>query len=177
VTRWVVAHRVAWLTHAMRFVTVFGGSAFLIPLVVVAGVALRRRRGTWAPLWFLAAAYGGAFVGNNVGKRLFSRARPPLATRLVPATGYALPSGHAFMSAAVYGALAVVLMAPGGPLRRRRAARFAAGAVVALIGVSRVYLGVHWTTDVVSGWLLGLLWLRLLVQTRLGRRVRRVRIG
>jgi len=177
VSRWVFAHRVGWLTPVMRLVTALGGSAILIPLVVVAGLALRRRRGGWAPLWFLAAAYLGAFFGNNLGKRLFGRARPPLASRLVAATGYALPSGHAFMAAAVYGALAVLLIGPGWPRARRRAARIAAGGLVLVIGVSRVYLGVHWTTDVLAGWLLGLLWLRLLLETRLGRRVRPVRIG
>lgn len=177
VSRWVFAHRVGWLTHGLRFVTALGGSAFLIPLVVVAGLELRRRRGGWAPLWFLAAAYLGAFVGNNLGKRVFGRARPPLASRLVTATGYALPSGHAFMSAAVYGALTLLLTRPGWPPARRRAARVAAGGLVLAIGVSRVYLGVHWTTDVLAGWLLGLLWLRLLLETRLGRRIRPVRIG
>ena len=170
--RWVLAHRTPWLTHVMRLVTAFGGSAVLVPVIVVVGLVLRRRRGTWAPLGFLVAAYAGALVGYNIGKRLVARRRPLRATWLVGASGYALPSGHATQSAAVYAALAVVLIPAGWPAGRKRAARVAAGVLVALIGASRVYLGVHWTTDVVAGWLLGLLWWRALLETRLGRRVR-----
>jgi undecaprenyl-diphosphatase len=177
VTRWVIAHRTPWLTHVMRSVTALGGSAVLIPVVVVAGLVLGRRRGTWAPLAFLAAAYAGAFAGNNVGKWLVRRHRPPLDTFLVHATGYAFPSGHAMQSAAVFGALAVVLIPAGWPARRRQVAWAAAGAGVLLVGASRVYLGVHWTSDVLAGWLLGLLWLLGLVASGLGRRVRPVRNG
>ena len=172
VTHWVLAHRTPWLTQVMRVVTTFGGSAVLVPVIVVVGLLLRRRRGTWAPLGFLVAAYVGALLAYNVGKRLVGRRRPPLATWLVGASGYALPSGHATQSAAVYAALAVVLIPPGWTARRKAAARIAVGAGVALIGASRVYLGVHWASDVLAGWVVGLLWWRALLETGLGRRVR-----
>lgn len=168
--RWVLTHRTAWLTQVMRAVTVLGGSAVLVPLVVVAGVVLWRRRGSWAPLWFLAAAYGGAFVLQNVGKQLFTRPRPALGPALVGASGFAFPSGHATQSAAVWVALGLMVIPPGRTGRRARAARAAFGAVPFVVGLSRVYLGVHWLTDVLVGWALGLAWVRMLTVTRFGAR-------
>jgi undecaprenyl-diphosphatase len=85
-------------------------------------------------------------------KHAFSRARPELWPREVLAS-YALPSGHALTSIAVFGMLGVLLG------RRRPGARATAAVAVTLlaagIGLSRIYLGVHWPSDVVAGWLLG----------------------
>jgi undecaprenyl-diphosphatase len=164
VLRWVVRHREPWLTSFMKVVTAFGGSAVLLPLVAVVGVVLWRRRGSWAPLGLLVAAYGGAFVAYHVVKVVVGRPRPGLGFRLVDASGYGFPSGHATQSAAVYGALVVVCAASSPSARRALWSALATVAVV-LIGASRVYLGVHWTTDVVGGWVLGGIWLWIVVAT------------
>jgi undecaprenyl-diphosphatase len=159
----------------MRVVTVFGGSGFLVPAIVVVGVVLYRRRGTWGPLGFLAAAYGGAAVAYRLIKVLVGRPRPVVGPVVATAPGYAFPSGHATQAAAVFAALVVVAVSPSWSVARRRAVGAAAAGAAFLVGVSRVYLGVHWVTDVMAGWALGISWvLALLAMVQRARRRRRV---
>ena len=146
----------------MRVVTVFGSAAALVPIVAVVGLVLLRRRHTWAPLGFLVAAYGGAAVAYHLVKRLVGRPRPPLPLRIAAASGSAFPSGHAAQSAAVYAALVAVAVTSSSPARRV-VSWIAAGVAIILIGVSRLYLGVHWATDVIVGWAVGLGWVLVLV--------------
>jgi undecaprenyl-diphosphatase len=158
VTRWFVRHREPWLTSIMRTVTAFGSTTVLIPLVVISGLALYRRRGSWLPLATLAAAQAGAIVLYDTIKLLVHRPRPSVGPLVATASGYSFPSGHATQSMAVYVTLALVLSA-GRDMRTRTAAVAAAVIITLLIGVSRVYLGVHWATDVIAGWALGAAWI------------------
>ena len=87
-------------------------------------------------------------------KVIVERARPDGAEALATAGGYAFPSGHSATAVALYGALALIV-ARHGDARARRAAIAAAVALSVLVGVTRVYLGVHYPTDVLAGWLLG----------------------
>ena len=154
----LVAHRQGWLTGVMRLVTDLGAAGVLVPLVLAAGLAWRWRRGSWRPLALLAGAAAGAWMVQVAVKQLVERPRPPAGLALSHATGFAFPSGHATDAAAVYGMLAVLLARSGS-----RAARLAAWAVaaglIALVGLSRLYLGVHWLSDVVAGAGLGIAWL------------------
>lgn len=142
----------------MRLATDLGAAGVLVPLVLAAGLAWRWRRGTWRPLGLLAGAAAGAWMVQVAVKQLVERPRPPAGLALSHATGFAFPSGHATDAAAVYGILAVLLARSG-----RRAARVAAWAaaagLIALVGLSRLYLGVHWLSDVVAGAALGIAWL------------------
>jgi undecaprenyl-diphosphatase len=158
----LVTHRTAWLTDAMRLVTDLGAAAVLVPLVLVAGLGWRWRRGSWRPLALLGGAAVGAWAVQVAVKQLVERPRPPAGLALSHATGFAFPSGHATDAAAVYGMLAVLLARPG---RRaaRAAALLAAVGVIALVGLSRLYLGVHWLTDVAGGVGLGAAWLVSLI--------------
>jgi undecaprenyl-diphosphatase len=91
---------------------------------------------------------------NLALKETFRRSRPSLFEEIATLHSYSFPSGHAMASAAAYGAVAV-LVARDCPSRAPVA--FAAAAVLALlIGASRIYLGVHWMTDVLAGWAAGL---------------------
>jgi undecaprenyl-diphosphatase len=158
VLRWFVEHREPWFTTVMRVLTVLGGSAFLIPFVLVVGGWYWRRRGRVRPLVLLATAYGGAYLLTQVGKRLTARPRPPADLGLTGYGGYAFPSGHAAQAAAVYVMLAVVVAA-GTPWGRKKAALWGgAAAVVITVGITRCYLAAHWLTDVLAGWALGGLW-------------------
>jgi undecaprenyl-diphosphatase len=162
ITQWFVAHREPWLTTTMLVVTHLGSSNVLLPLILVVGVALRRRGRSWAPLGLLVAAYAGSVALYDVIKPLVARPRPAIGALVATATGYAFPSGHATQAAAVYGALIIVCLRPASAARFAQAAAAAVVAVL-LVGVSRVYLGVHWATDVLAGWALGTLWLLTLL--------------
>jgi len=91
---------------------------------------------------------------NLLLKEAFQRARPSLFTEVATLHSYSFPSGHAMASAAVYGGVAV-LMGRADPAHARRY-HLGAAVLVLLIGMSRVYLGVHWFTDVLAGFAAGL---------------------
>jgi undecaprenyl-diphosphatase len=156
----VVRHRTGWLDHANKLATAFGSKSVLIPLVLVVGGAyyLRRRRGRWEVLLLLAVATAGAALSSESIKALVHKPRPPAFFHLVGASGYGFPSGHATQAAAVYGILSIVL-ARSLPRWSQKVAVVASLSVVTLlVGLSRVYLGVHWLTDVLGGWALGWAW-------------------
>ena len=106
----------------------------------------------------VAAAATGAGVLSEALKRVFGRQRPELALRLAKTIGFAFPSGHSAASAATYGAFALVLAGRG----HRGLARLVGTLVPASVGASRVYLQVHFPSDVVVGWALGAAWLGIL---------------
>lgn len=168
----VARHREPWLTSVSKVLTALGSSAVLIPLLVAVGLGWRRWRGTWWPLGRLSGAYLGAFVLAQAIKPLVGRPRPPTAAAVVDVTTFAFPSSHATQAIAVWGMLAM-LLAAAAPSWRRKVTLWAAAMVIALlVGLSRVYLGAHWITDVLGGWALGALWLALFqsVGTVLGER-------
>lgn len=163
VSRVIVEHRADGLTTMFRAVTILGDRPILVPLVLVVGLTLGFRRRSWAPLAFLVAVQLGSIILYNAVKALVARPRPSIGPVVASATGYGFPSAHATQAAAVWGALAVLALRSLADRWARRAVTVAATALVVLIGVSRLYLGVHWATDVVSGWALGALWLAGLV--------------
>ena len=161
VTRFVVDHRTAWTTGLMRSVTWLGSNAVLVPIVVaLAGYVLLMKKDRRAAV-LLVAALVGSNAWYHVVKPLVARDRPPEALHLVSVSGHAFPSGHATAAIAVWGAAAVVLAA-GRRGGWQAAIWIGTGLIVVLVGFSRVYLGVHWWTDVVAGVALGGLWLCLL---------------
>jgi membrane-associated phospholipid phosphatase len=174
----LVAHRQAWLTGAMRLATDLGAAGVLVPLVLAAGLAWRWRRQSWGPLGLLVAAATGAWLVQVAVKQLVDRPRPPASLALSHATGFAFPSGHATDAAAVYGMLALLLSRSGH--RPARAATWGvAVGLVALVGLSRLYLGVHWLSDVAVGIGLGGGWLlAMVIASRVGGdRIGRSRVG
>jgi len=147
----------------MRIVTVLGGSAALIPLVLGVGGWYWRRHGTPRPLALLSSAYGGSHLLSESLKALVARSRPPVGLAAGHFPGASFPSGHATQSAAAYGMLAIVLAAGTTQWRRRVTAWTGAVSVITVVGITRLYLGAHWLTDVLGGWVLGSLWLLLVV--------------
>lgn len=108
---------------------------------------------------------GGAALNLSL-KLFFQRLRPEEATPLIPAAGYSYPSGHALGSVLFFGGLAYLFsigILPARSLVLRKAAAFLCFAMVILAGISRVYLGVHYLTDVLGGWTAGLFWLGLCI--------------
>lgn len=105
----------------------------------------------------LVSVTGGLL--NTVLKTMFARARPSLEAALRSAQGYSFPSGHAMGSTIVLGALAYVVSRSTLAWRFRSAIVALLGTAVLAIGISRVYLGVHWLSDIVAGFAAGLVWL------------------
>ncbi len=163
VTRAIVEQRSDGLTTLFRAVTALGDRPILVPLVLVVGLTLGVRHRSWAPLAFLAIAQLGSIILYNAVKALVARPRPAIGPVVASATGYGFPSAHATQAVAVWGALAVLAVRSLADRRARRVVAAAATVLVVLIGASRLYLGVHWATDVVGGWTLGALWLAGLV--------------
>lgn len=157
--------RTGALTTIMRTVTWLGSGPWL-DVVFAAGLGtllLRRRRRAAV---FLILASPGTVLMVQIIKAAVGRSRP-LGAHLTPATGPSWPSGHASSSAALYGAL--LLIALGSGVLRGKRARRGAGllcvGLLAMIGLSRVYLGVHYPTDVLGAWLLVTGWLTVLERT------------
>ncbi|MCA1846187.1 MAG: phosphatase PAP2 family protein, partial [Actinobacteria bacterium] len=120
-----------------------------------------------------AAAYGGSFLLSQSIKALTAGARPPAALAVEHFHGHSFPSGHATQAAAVYGMLAAVVSADTSRWGRKVSVWAGAVAITAVVGITRLYLGAHWLTDVLGGWALGTLWLLLVLaasQASAGRR-------
>jgi len=163
VMEWFARHREPWLTTVMWIVTALGSSAVLIPLVLGAGGWYWWRRGQPRSFVLLAAAYGGSELLSETVRALTRRPRPPADLAAGHFAGFAFPSGHATHSVAVYGMLAVVLAAGTPRWPRKVAAWTGAVSIATAVGLTRLYLGAHWLTDVLGGWALGNLWLLLVV--------------
>ena len=155
---WFLDHRVGWLVSLSRLVTWLGDArvdAILVGLVV-AVLATRRR---YREAVLLAAVFSGTVILAAATKALTVRTRPALAHQTVAAVGSAFPSAHAAQALATFAALALVVTMLT-PSRLLRAVAWGAAVIISLaVGLSRVYLGVHWPSDVCIGWLLAGTWL------------------
>lgn len=138
------------LTPLMRAVTLIGDTMGRIVLgLFCCGLLIFRGRMGQA-LWLAAVIIGGTLL-NECLKHLFAAPRPVLIAHLDRVSSYSFPSGHAAGNMVFFGALAIIT---GG-----RAAWSMAVSAALLIGVSRIWLGVHWPSDVAAGWFVGLGWL------------------
>lgn len=146
-----------WLHSAALDITALGGAPVL-GLTVAAVVGFLILQGLSRTAVFVLVASAGGWLLNALLKELFQRARPEVVPHLREVMTLSFPSGHAMSSAAVYLTLGVLLMR----IAERRITKFYCMAVAMLatflVGISRVYLGVHYPTDVVAGWLVGISW-------------------
>jgi undecaprenyl-diphosphatase len=162
-----------WLTDVMTDLTALGGIAVLTLLVVGVVFYLLSvgKRGT---ALLVGGAVGSGAIVSALLKLGFDRPRPDLVAHLSHAYSSSFPSGHAMLSAVTYLTLGV-LLARAHERRRTKIIVMTYGiTLTVLIGTSRIYLGVHWPTDVMAGWALGAAWAALwwLVAWQLQRRGR-----
>lgn len=146
-----------WLAYVARDVTALGSVVVLTSLVIFVAAFLALSRRFAASLFVIVASAGGLGL-NSALKTLFDRERPNQALHLVEIDSLSFPSGHAMLSATIYLTLAVLLTRL---VERRREKTFLLGAALLLsfaVGLSRVYLGVHYPTDVIAGWAAGVAW-------------------
>jgi membrane-associated phospholipid phosphatase len=161
VERFAVTHRTVPMTDLMRLLSEVGSTVFLVPLVLLFVTYLVFRDREWKRPIVLAAALVTDILLQDVVKRLVNRHRPPLSGMIGRYPPGSFPSGHTTQSLVVYGLIALLLVRthPSWP---RIPILTAAVLLVLLIGVSRIYLGAHWLTDVAGGLLLGSFWLLML---------------
>ena len=147
----------AWLRSGALDITALGSPTVLgLVTLTICGFLLLQRMARTAAFVFVATTGGWAL--NSVLKDLFQRPRPEVVPHLREVMSLSFPSGHAMTSAAVYLTLGALSMR----LVDRRIAKFYCMAVAmgvsVLVGVSRVFLGVHYPTDVLAGWIAGMIW-------------------
>lgn len=150
----------AWLENIFRDLTVLGGATVLaLMTVAVTGFLLvEEKRG--AALFVLAAVAGGTVL-STILKLAIARSRPDIVPHLVDVHTASFPSGHAMLAAVVYLTLGGLLSRLERPRRVKIYVLSVAVILTVLIGLSRVYLGVHWPTDVIAGWCAGAAWATL----------------
>ena len=149
------------LTTAMEGITRLGEAWFIFPFVLLVVVMLRRSGRTNEAVLF-AVAVAGAEVVNESLKLIFQRTRPEAFFGYPLPGSYSFPSGHSLVSYCFYLALAEILIEPEWPRARKFLLWLAAGGLVLLIGLSRIYLGVHYPTDVIGGYTAAIAWTAVL---------------
>jgi membrane-associated phospholipid phosphatase len=163
IVEYTAVHRVNSLTIIMKGATAAGDELTLWIAVLVGGALFAWLTRSWRPLLLLMLAMIGAVSLESILKFLVARARPPLSFWATPASGWSFPSGHATESAAVC-LIFAYLFARTRTSSDIRALDYVTGFTATyLIGVSRVYLGVHWPTDVICGWAIGGAWSAIVI--------------
>ncbi len=153
VLSWLYGISSPFLTHFFIFITTIGDALLVAPTTVITGLYLlyvkRRRQAT-----LLLFGVGGATLINLILKSIFQRPRPGIWQHLVEETGYSFPSGHAMASSALAFALILLFW----QTRWRWWVLITVIVYVLLVGVSRLYLGVHYPSDIVGGWCISIAW-------------------
>jgi undecaprenyl-diphosphatase len=145
------------LTSLMRFITFFGSTIFILAAGICAALVFIRVKWRHAALLF-AITMAGALVLNGTLKLLFHRARPEPFFGMVAPTSYSFPSGHALYSLCFYGTLAVITGTRLRSLTVRLIGWVVAVSLILLVGISRIYLGVHYPSDVLAGYMTAFIW-------------------
>jgi undecaprenyl-diphosphatase len=160
VLRWFEAHRSETLNQVMLEITTLGTGVVLVMIVLIASVFLWVTKHHWS-VYVLLLGVLGAKLFNTLLKGTFARERPSIVEWATQVHTPSFPSGHAMSSLVVYGSVAY-LVSRLEPSRRLKRLTFALAAViVGLIGISRMYLGVHYPSDVIAGFLAGFAWIAL----------------
>ena len=161
---WAVAHRSPVLDAVITGYTDIGG-VYGMPIIAVAiALVLSLHRRSWTPAILIVAAGGGSLLMTVVGKNLFGRTRPPLRFAVPPYEhSPSFPSGHTLNAFVVAGIVAYLLILRQRSTRIRVLIIVVAAVFAITIGLSRVFLGHHWFTDVLGAWVLGAAWLSLVI--------------
>ena len=134
----------------------------LLALTVMGALAYRRR--SWTPVILIVTAGLGSLLMTIAGKRLIGRTRPDLSDAVPPYEYSAsFPSGHSLNAVVIAGIVAYLIILRLKTARSRILTGAAAAVFAAAMGLSRVYLGHHWLTDVLAAWALGAAWLALVI--------------
>ncbi|HUP88220.1 MAG TPA: phosphatase PAP2 family protein, partial [Longimicrobiales bacterium] len=161
VLRWLYAHRSPTLDTVMLEITMLGEGPVQLLVVLVAALILYQLRKRASVATLLVGLVGGTIL-NALLKTTFARPRPMVVVALARVHTTSFPSGHAMSSLVTYGAIAYVTGRLVPEPRLRRTTWILAAILVLAIGISRMYLGVHYPSDVIAGYIAGLAWLAFL---------------
>lgn len=151
------------LNGVMLFITYLGDWQVVLALTLIICAILAFKK-NWPYIAAILFATGGGEIMVWLIKNFTRRMRPSAGSGIVSETSFSFPSGHAFISVAFYGLL-IYFLSRGIKSRFGKMAFAVVGALLALaIGISRIYLGVHWPTDVLAGFILGAAWLAITVK-------------
>jgi membrane-associated phospholipid phosphatase len=167
VAGWLHTHGTGFATEVLSAVTQLGGATVLLVVTLVAALALVLVR-RFAHAALMGAALAGGEALNMALKAAFERPRPSFSDPIAAASGFSFPSGHAMVALTVYGALAFVIAGATKSPRARVLVLATAAVLVLAIGFSRLYLGVHYVSDVLAAYGAGIAWLMLCGLTLLG---------
>lgn len=150
----------AWLQQTVLEITTLGGYPVLVTLVAaVVGFLMVSRQ--FGPALFLLVSIVGGTLAGQLLKIVYDRPRPDVVDHLVQTHTASFPSGHATMSAVVYLTLAALIVRLVDGVAVRAYVLAVALLLTFAVGMSRIYLGVHWPSDVAAGWALGTAWASL----------------
>jgi len=156
VTRWAAAHATSISLSVFGWLTQLGGTIGTIVIALATVAYAMRARGRWSIALFVIVVVGGESLLASLIKITVGRVRPDLAPFHV-LSGASFPSGHATAAAATWAVVALVFGRGASPRTRATLAGVAAGIAVA-VACTRVFLGAHWTSDVIGGLILGWVW-------------------
>lgn len=166
VDRWVISHvlyfRAPIVTSFMKSVTLLGGGVTILLSSIIVAVSLAFRKRIDYIIGYLVAVLGGSVL-IAVLKAVIHRPRPITGTTLIQVGGWSFPSGHAMMSVIFYGILSYFIIRALKSWRLQVLSATMAGFMVFLIGLSRIYLQVHYLSDVIAGYVGGLFWLSICI--------------
>jgi membrane-associated phospholipid phosphatase len=159
---WFQTHRSEFFNKIMLEITTLGTGVVLIMIVLIASIFLWQTQHKWSVYLLLLGTFGGKLL-NTALKAFYNRDRPSVVEWVTEVHSTSFPSGHAMSAMVVYGSVAYLV----GRLDANRGLRHTTWAVAAVvilaIGISRMYLGVHYPSDVIAGFIAGLAWLGFVV--------------
>ncbi len=157
ILRWVETLRTPFLNAMMLDVTALGGLALTVVLGLLAVIVFLLAKDPAAAIHLVLTSAGGFFISLTT-KSLIERPRPSIIPQLIHVSGFSYPSGHSITSAIIYLTMAILACRHFKEVSTRVILILLAGVMIALISFSRIYLGVHYPSDTMSGALMGLAW-------------------
>jgi len=159
---YILSIRSTTLTNIFKFITSFGGSTFLLILTTLLFILVKNKKISINIVLNLFII----FLLNQITKNIFLRERP-LGINLINETGYSYPSGHAMVSLAYYGYLIFLILKTNIHKILKISSTILLSLLILLIGLSRIYLGVHYLTDIIGGFILSIIYLLIIKNIKL----------
>lgn len=151
-----------WLTTVMKFFTWIGSGYVVVPIAVIGFSVLYFALHYRQQAFLLIVVIAGSVIFNTILKNYFKRERPEIY-RILDANGFSFPSGHSMMAFALYAIIAYIAWRNVKTMTSRVALLLFTAFMIIIIGVSRIYLGVHYPSDIIGGFTVSALWVTIAI--------------